>query len=144
MRRCITVAEAADTAGEAQRMAGQCCVSSTYTCRPAVQPGVLNSSPSWLQVALLSKHAIILADAKLKSSCTVHETIRVKSAAWSDAGVLLYTTLNHIKYCLPSGDSGIVKTLDQPVYIVAVVGDKLHVLDREGKTKTIQVRRLLA
>ncbi len=27
----------------------------------------------------------------------VHETIRVKSAAWDDSGVLVYTTLNHIK-----------------------------------------------
>jgi Coatomer WD associated region len=92
------------------------------------------------QVALLSKHAIIVADAKLKSSCTVHETIRVKSAAWSDSGVLLYTTLNHIKYCLPGGDSGIVRTLEQPVYVVTVAGDKIHALDRDGKTCTIQAR----
>ncbi len=27
----------------------------------------------------------------------MHETIRVKSAAWDDSGVLVYTTLNHIK-----------------------------------------------
>ena len=70
----------------------------------------------------------------------MHETIRVKSAAWSEAGVLLYTTLNHIKYCLPGGDSGIVRTLDQPIYVMTVVGDKIHALDREGKTKTVQVR----
>ena len=31
------------------------------------------------------------------SACAVHETIRVKSAAWDDSGVLVYTTLNHIK-----------------------------------------------
>jgi coatomer subunit alpha len=90
-------------------------------------------------VALLSKHAIILADAKLKSSCTVHETIRVKSAAWSDSGVLIYTTLNHIKYCLAHGDSGIVRTLDHPIYVVTVAGEAIHALDREGKTVTIQV-----
>ena len=30
------------------------------------------------QVALLSKHAIIIADRRLLNSCTVHETIRVK------------------------------------------------------------------
>lgn len=29
-------------------------------------------------MALLSKHAIIIADKKLANSCTVHETIRVK------------------------------------------------------------------
>ena len=93
-----------------------------------------------MQVALLSKHAIIIADGKLKNSTTIHETIRVKSAAWSDTGVLIYTTLNHIKYCLPHGDSGIVRTLENPVYVVSVVGDVIHALDREGKTATIKVR----
>lgn len=48
-------------------------------------------------VALLSKHAILIADKRLGGAQTVHETIRVKSAAWDDSGVLIYTTLNHIK-----------------------------------------------
>jgi hypothetical protein len=50
----------------------------------------------------------------------VHETIRVKSAAWDANGVLIYTTLNHIKYCLPNGDNGIIRTLDVPLYITKV------------------------
>jgi hypothetical protein len=57
-------------------------------------------------VALLSKHAIVVADKKLGGAATVHETIRVKSAAWDDSGVLIYTTLNHLKYCLPNGGWG--------------------------------------
>ena len=73
-------------------------------------------------------------------SPAVHETIRVKSAAWDDNGVLVYTTLNHIKYCLPNGDSGIIRTLDVPVYITRVAGSMLHCLDREGKVRQIQVR----
>lgn len=28
--------------------------------------------------------------------------------------MLVYTTLNHIKYCLPNGDHGIIRTLDVP------------------------------
>jgi coatomer protein complex subunit alpha (xenin) len=119
-------------------------------------------------VALLSKHAIIIADDKLRNAQTVreemgstaalparcqtrgfsqtlpassissimsryavlrvpswfptqvHETIRVKSAAWDANGVLIYTTLNHIKYCLPNGDNGIIRTLDVPLYITKV------------------------
>ena len=71
--------------------------------------------------------------------CAVHETIRVKSAAWDDTGVLVYTTLNHIKYCLPNGDSGIIRTLEVPVYITRVSGSSLHCLDRDGKTRQIQV-----
>jgi hypothetical protein len=34
--------------------------------------------------------------------------------------VLVYTTLNHIKYCLPNGDHGIIRTLDVPVYLTRV------------------------
>jgi len=34
--------------------------------------------------------------------------------------VLVYTTLNHIKYCLPNGDHGIIRTLDVPVYLTKV------------------------
>ncbi len=90
-------------------------------------------------VALLSKHAIIIANKKLGNANTIHETIRVKSAAWDDNGVLVYTTLNHIKYCLPNGDSGIIRTLDVPVYVSKVFGNVIFCLDRDGKNRQIQV-----
>ena len=73
------------------------------------------------------------------SCAAVHETIRVKSAAWDDSGVLIYTTLNHIKYCLPNGDSGIIRTLDVPVYITKVFGNTIYCLDRDGKNRQIEV-----
>ncbi|QHN78640.1 Coatomer subunit [Arachis hypogaea] len=88
-------------------------------------------------VALLSKHAIIIASKKLVHQCTLHETIRVKSGAWDDNGVFIYTTLNHIKYCLPNGDSGIIKTLDIPIYITKVSGNTIFCLDRDGKSRAI-------
>jgi coatomer protein complex subunit alpha (xenin) len=90
-------------------------------------------------VALLSKHAIVIANRKLGHSCTVHETIRVKSGAWDDAGVFIYTTLNHIKYALPNGDSGIIRTLDTPVYLTKVFGNVLYCLDRDGRNRQIQI-----
>ncbi|KAK9839869.1 hypothetical protein WJX81_007554 [Elliptochloris bilobata] len=96
-------------------------------------------SADMAHVTLLSKHAIIIANKKLGNACTVHETIRVKSAAWDDTGVLVYTTLNHIKYCLPNGDSGIIRTLDAPVYITRVFGNIIYCLDRDGKNRQIQV-----
>lgn len=84
------------------------------------------------RVALLGKHMIMLCTSKLDHLATVHETIRVKSAAWDDSGVLLYTTLNHLKYCLPNGDNGIVSTLAQPIYLTRVRGPAVGYLDREG------------
>jgi coatomer subunit alpha len=71
-------------------------------------------------VALMSKHskhflyfittpslqaqtAITIANRNFSNSTLVHETIRIKSGAWDDSGVFVYSTLNHIKYCLPQG-----------------------------------------
>ena len=90
-------------------------------------------------VALLSKHSIVIANKKLVHQCTLHETIRVKSGAWDDNGVFIYTTLNHIKYCLPNGDSGIIRTLDVALYVTKVNRNIIHCLDREGKNRDIIV-----
>lgn len=53
--------------------------------------------------ALLSKHNVTIVTKTLTQVSTLHETIRIKSAAWDDAGILLYSTLNHIKYALLNG-----------------------------------------
>ncbi|KAM1123162.1 hypothetical protein FF1_004564 [Malus domestica] len=59
--------------------------------------------------------------------------------ARDDNGVFIYTTLNHIKYCLPNGDSRIIRILDVPVYITKVYGNTIHCLDRDGKNCAIVV-----
>ena len=55
--------------------------------------------------------------------------------------MFIYTTLNHIKYVLPtpSGDTGIVRTLDVPVYLTECNDTTLHCLDRDGKTLSILI-----
>lgn len=49
----------------------------------------------------------MLANKKLEQLCRIDESIRVKSgvfdAAWESSGVFIYTTLNHMKYCMASG-----------------------------------------
>ena len=60
-------------------------------------------SSDGLYAALLSKHNVTIVTKSLEQISTLHETIRIKSAAWDDAGVLLYSTLNHIKYTLLNG-----------------------------------------
>ncbi|XP_078428727.1 coatomer subunit alpha-1-like [Wolffia australiana] len=104
-------------------------------------PGVKYTvwSPDMESVALLSKHAIVIASKKLVHRCTLHETIRVKSGAWDDNGVFIYATLNHVKYCLPNGDSGIIRTLDTPVYITRVSGNTIFCLDRDGRARALAV-----
>eukprot|EP01047_Picozoa_sp_COSAG01_P027075 COSAG01_NODE_1772_length_9263_cov_93.070930_3_plen_1231_part_00 len=91
------------------------------------------------RVALLSKHAIIIANRKLDHVCTVHETIRIKSGAWDSTGIFVYTTLNHIKYCLPNGDNGIIKTLEHPIYLASVSKDFVTCLDRDGLVRKVVI-----
>jgi coatomer protein complex subunit alpha (xenin) len=92
-----------------------------------------------LYAALLSKHNVTIVTKTLEQVSTLHETIRIKSATWDDAGILLYSTLNHVKYTLLNGDNGIVRTLDQTVYLVRVKGRNVYCLDRAAKPKILQI-----
>ena len=96
-------------------------------------------SSDGLHAALLSKHNVTVVTKNLQQISTLHETIRIKSAAWDDAGVLLYSTLNHIKYTLMNGDNGIVKTLQNTVYLVRVKGRNVYCLDRAAKPTIIPI-----
>ncbi|KAK4498415.1 hypothetical protein PRZ48_011073 [Zasmidium cellare] len=96
-------------------------------------------SADGLHAALLSKHNVTIVNKSLEQISTLHETIRIKSACWDDAGVLLYSTLNHIKYALMNGDNGIVRTLEHVVYLVRVKGRSVYCLDRAAKPKVLTI-----
>mmetsp|Transcript_5230 Transcript_5230/g.13004 ORF Transcript_5230/g.13004 Transcript_5230/m.13004 type:complete len:1219 (-) Transcript_5230:59-3715(-) len=88
-------------------------------------------SPSGQYVAFMSKHNVLLAGKNLEYLHSFHENIRVKSAAWDENGVLVYSTLSHVKYCLTNGDSGIIHSLANPIYIVRAHRQHLYWVDRE-------------
>ena len=84
-------------------------------------------------VAFMSKHNVLLAGKNLEYYHSFHENIRVKSGAWDENGVFIYSTLSHVKYCLPNGDNGIIHSLANPLYIVRVHRQILYCMDREHK-----------
>lgn len=90
-------------------------------------------------IALLGKHSVVLCGRDLQQLCIVHETAKVKSGAWDDNGMFVYTTSNHIKYMLPNGDCGIIRTIDTPVYLTGVKGNKVFCLDRECKARVLSI-----
>mmetsp|Transcript_20482 Transcript_20482/g.45185 ORF Transcript_20482/g.45185 Transcript_20482/m.45185 type:complete len:1235 (-) Transcript_20482:65-3769(-) len=89
-------------------------------------------APSGHYVAFMSKHNVLMAGKNLEYLHCFHENIRVKSGAWDENGVFIYTTLSHVKYCLPNGDSGIIHSLSQPLYIVRVHKQHMYYIDREN------------
>lgn len=90
-------------------------------------------------VALLSKHIVVICNRKLENLCSIQENTRIKSGAWDDSGVFIYTTSNHIKYAINNGDHGIIRTLDLPIYITRIKGDQVYCLDRECKPRILRI-----
>lgn len=80
---------------------------------------------------------IAIADRQLEQSCIIHETIKIKSGVWDENGVFVYSTLNHLKYAMTNGDTGVIKTIEQPLYVTRVKSATIHCLDREGRMRTI-------
>jgi coatomer protein complex subunit alpha (xenin) len=90
-------------------------------------------------LALYSKLNLYITTSKLEELAMINETSRIKSAAWDPVGVLIYTTATHIKYVLPNGDSGIIRTLDNPIYMTLVNSREITFLDREGNVGQLSI-----
>ncbi|KAJ8676976.1 hypothetical protein QAD02_012763 [Eretmocerus hayati] len=90
-------------------------------------------------VALLSKHSLVLCNKKFDFLTSVSENTRIKSGAWDDSYVFIYTTSNHIKYLMTNGDVGIIRTLDFPIYITKVRDNQIFCLDRECKPRILKI-----
>ena len=111
-------------------------VVSELQCNP---PRYVYWSEGGKHVALLSKNSITIASGNLAHECTVQESLRIKSGGWTDYGIFVYATLNHVKYLLPNGDRGTIKSLSEPVYIFRIIKDQMLVLTRQGTTKKIKL-----
>lgn len=108
-------------------------------------PGVKYAvwSHDFKYVALQAKHSVIMAERKpdntLEQLSMIRETIRIKSVGWDEAGVLIFTTFNHLKYSLLNGDSGVLKTLNQTLYVESVRRNSVFCLSRSGNIHVVKI-----
>lgn len=96
-------------------------------------------SPDNTMVAVCDGNTVRVLNKELVQLCAVTEKMRVKSCLWDEHGVLLYSTLSQIKYCLPSGECGIVRSLDEPVYIAAFRKGSLFAFTRDAVVVQLEV-----
>mmetsp|Transcript_5241 Transcript_5241/g.7754 ORF Transcript_5241/g.7754 Transcript_5241/m.7754 type:complete len:1294 (+) Transcript_5241:20-3901(+) len=96
--------------------------------------------------AILCKFGVIICNRQLEQLCSVTDSVRIKSGAWDHsptggtAGeIFIFTTQHHVKYCLATGDTGTIRTLDYPIYAQMVVGDQLFCLDREARARVVEI-----
>lgn len=90
-------------------------------------------------LAMYSKANIYICNAKLEELCTITENNRVKSGAWDSCGVFVFNTSTHIKYLLPNGDTGIIRTLDERTYITSVNNSTITYLDRNSNVAKLTI-----
>lgn len=69
---------------------------------------------------------IIILNKLFANPIIISEKFSVISGIWSSDSVLMYTTNNHLKYSLLNGDSGILRCLDSPAYLLQV--SQWHIL----------------
>jgi len=90
-------------------------------------------------VAIVGITSVILADHKLELLVAIPEIMKVKSGVWDENGTFIYSTLSHIKYALPNGDHGTIRTIDRPIYITSIKNNQVFCIDRRSKTYTITI-----
>lgn len=91
------------------------------------------------QLAVMTSHSVFLLNKDLTMLCFVTETLRVKDLMWEEHNVLLYTTLSQVKYLLSSGEKGVVRSLDDPVYLACLRGNTLFAFNRENTIIKLQI-----
>lgn len=76
------------------------------------------------KIALCGKNILLIATEDLEIVATIHEKFSIQSAFWERDNLLFYTTKNHWKYALTNGETGVLKTLDQPLHLVRKLADR--------------------
>ena len=115
---------------DSSRVLGSCVVSGVKRC-------LWNSDGS--RVAVVAKQLLLVLTSDLKTVNVVNERLSIKDCCWDSRGILLYSTLNQLKYLLPSGSIGVVRSLNDPVYLCCVKEMRLFVFSRAGVCLTLHV-----
>ena len=90
-------------------------------------------------IAYFSSNKITICDGQLNVLTTIVEQRKVKSAAWDDGGVLLYSTPVHVKYALTDGETTTIVSVQETLYIMAVRNDRVFCINRNSDIKQIAI-----
>lgn len=90
-------------------------------------------------IACICSDKIAICDGQLNLLTTITESSKIKSAAWSDGGLLIYSTPTQIKYSLADGDTTVLRSVPGTHYIMTVKNDQIYCMDRNCEIKRIPI-----
>ena len=103
---------------------------------PDVRCAIISDDKKY--VAFISVNSITISSTDLSNVNTFYDGSRIKSGAWSN-NFFIYSTKTHIKYLLPNGDNGIIKSLSERVYIAIVSEKQVICLNTQAEIRKIDV-----
>lgn len=76
-----------------------------------------------------------------KKVARIQESIKILHGTWTKDNIFIYSTYNHIKYALPNGDKGILRSLSDIQYPVALVDNQVITMNHEDQPEKFEINK---
>ncbi|ORM41771.1 Coatomer subunit alpha-1 [Babesia sp. Xinjiang] len=84
-------------------------------------------------IAAVFRNNVTIYDRELGKLASEDVRGRIKTAAWYDNSAIIYATSDHLYYLMVNGDSGILRSISKPIYIIRVKKNALYIMQRDHK-----------
>ncbi|SMN18290.1 similar to Saccharomyces cerevisiae YDL145C COP1 Alpha subunit of COPI vesicle coatomer complex (partial ?) [Maudiozyma saulgeensis] len=102
-------------------------------------PKEIISSKDQRYVAIRNQYSISILDINFKLISSVAVNNKIKSFAWNDDNILIFSTATNLMYMLLNEEAGIIKTLRETIYIIQVVNNVIFYIDKTSFVKQLEV-----
>lgn len=82
--------------------------------------------------AIIGQKSITIINKNMEICFKIKENSTIKSAVFDEQGVLFYSSYFHVKYCLVSGLTGIIKSTENTFYLMMVYNSTVFYSDCKG------------
>lgn len=80
-----------------------------------------------------------LYDKKGKSKYYIKEESKIKSLIWNDNNKIIYNTHEYIKYVLLNGETGIIRSIDKIIFLLAYHSDRIVFFDVNEEFESLDI-----
>ncbi|GIX63666.1 coatomer complex subunit alpha [Babesia caballi] len=101
----------------------------TYACMGELSEVIVDESGKF--IAAVFRNLVVIYDMGLNVLASVETQAKVKTAVWYNDITVIYATRDRMYYLMLNGDSGTVRSLDEPIYVLRVKENVLYYMKRD-------------
>ncbi|KAK1937599.1 WD domain, G-beta repeat domain containing protein [Babesia divergens] len=84
-------------------------------------------------IAAIFKTCVVIYDRNLKKLASKQMQGKIKTAMWYDNTALFFATSDRMHYIMVNGDSGVLRSLDEPIYMIRIRDNFLYYMQRNHR-----------